>query len=262
VATPDTDPDDPTRWGVLASALSGRTLQVAPVGSGEPAWTDGNTVFVATDTGTRVQLQALIVQAALLAAGSLNPDVVRKLARRPAVTRRYLAVEGHRALAAIEPLLPRFVRSLIDPDLASRTDSPTASLASALGRETIPDPPHSFGTIRTRRLVASIERAAASPAIREQSAREQREDVPAALDGAEDDFATDLFSSPAGGGGVFGRLLSRMLATVRRLESGGLPAGDARSRWTRGGTRGSDVPLSTERARSTDAARNESRTTK
>ena len=72
------------------------------------------TVFVDADTSTRDQLEALAVQASLLAAGSLEPDVVRRLTRRPALARRYLAVEGHRALAANEHLLPLRVRSLID----------------------------------------------------------------------------------------------------------------------------------------------------
>ena len=100
------------RLGLLASAISGRALQVAPGEPGEPAWTDGRVVFVDADTSTREQLEAVAVQASLLAAGSLEPDVVRRLTRRPALARRYLAVEGHRALAAIEDLLPPSVRSL------------------------------------------------------------------------------------------------------------------------------------------------------
>ncbi len=74
--------------------------------------------------------------------------VVRKLVRRPALARRYLAVEGHRALAANDDLLPLGVRSMIDLDLAARTDSPAGSLRLAAGRGDIADPPPSFGVIR------------------------------------------------------------------------------------------------------------------
>ena len=40
------------------------------------------------------------MQASLIAAGSLDPDVVRPLVRHPRLARRYLAIEGHRALVA------------------------------------------------------------------------------------------------------------------------------------------------------------------
>ena len=99
------------------------------------------------------QLESVTVQASLLAGGGLEPDVVRKLVRRPALAKRYLAVEGHRALAANEELLPYPVRSLIDLDLATRADSPAASLAVAGGQK-IADPPPSFGVIKARSLLA------------------------------------------------------------------------------------------------------------
>ena len=96
------DDDGPQRLGLLASALAGRTVAVASGGRGEPAWTDGITVFVDAAESPRRQLESVTVQASLLAGGGLEPDVVRKLVRRPALAKRYLAVEGHRALAANE----------------------------------------------------------------------------------------------------------------------------------------------------------------
>src|SRR5262245_4387011 len=91
--------DSPGRLSLLASAISSRALQVMPGEAGEPAWTDGRLIFVDASTTRRRQVEAVAVQASLLAAGSLDADVVRRLTRRPAVARRYLAVEGHRALA-------------------------------------------------------------------------------------------------------------------------------------------------------------------
>jgi hypothetical protein len=93
---------------------------VAPSEPGEPAWTDGRVIFVDADTRTRDQLEAIAVQSSLLAAGSLEPDVVRRLRRRPALARRYLTVEGQRALAANEPLLP----------WAALSDRPISQLAA------------------------------------------------------------------------------------------------------------------------------------
>jgi nitric oxide reductase NorD protein len=228
------------RLSLLASALSGRNLQVAAGERGEPAWTNGATIFVDADTSTRDQLEALAVQGSLLAAGSLEPDVVRRLTRRPALARRYLAVEGHRALAANEPLLPLRVRSLIDRTVAARGDSPAASIAVALSRETIADPPDSFGAIRARDLLASDHRGDASATTREHGWRQQQDQVLVELEEDESDevdTAVDPFSSPVGGGGALGRLLQRMLRMVRSLD-GGPPGVDAPTHGTRSGRRG------------------------
>ena len=240
------------RFDLLASAIAGRALKVAPAKPGEPAWTDGSAVFVDARLGARDQLRALAVQACLIAAGSLAPGVLRRLSRRPALARRYLAIEGHRALAAIEDLLPHSLRSLIDSDLASRSDSPTASLASALSREAIPDAPPCFGAIRARELLASIERADRTPTAPEHGLRAQGEQVPGEL--AEDDgAAADLFSSPVGGGGALGHLLQRMLTAVRQLDGGGPPGIDAPTHRTRAGARSGNAVLSTGPAGSTEA---------
>ena len=45
------------RFSLLASALAGRALQVAPGEPGEPAWTDGSRVFVDADRSARDQLE-------------------------------------------------------------------------------------------------------------------------------------------------------------------------------------------------------------
>src|SRR5262249_20836100 len=176
----------PGRLGLLASAISRHALQVAPGEPGEPAWTDGRVGFVDARISRREQVAAVAVQASLLAAGSLDTDVVRRLTRRPALARRYLAVEGHRALTAIENLLPPSVRSLIDSDLAARADSPAASLAAALSREAIADPPDSFGAIRARHLLKSIGRAESSATTPQHVPREQRNQV-LAEPGEDDD---------------------------------------------------------------------------
>ena len=138
-----------------------------------------------------------------------DPDVVRRLTRRPALARRYLAVEGHRALAAIEDLLPPSLRSLIDFDVAARADSPAASLASALSREAIADPPECFGAIRARPLLASIQpRRRLGGDARARSARAAQPGAGRARTRTRTTTAPPRisFSSPVGGGGALGRL--------------------------------------------------------
>jgi nitric oxide reductase NorD protein len=254
-------PAEPTttlgRWSLLGSAIAGRPLQVARCEPGESAWTDGRAVFVDGDASTREQVDALVVQASLLAAGSLDPDVVRRLKRRPALAHRYLAVEGHRALATIEDFLPPSVRTLVDAAVAARADSPTASLAAALSRETIAEPPPSFGAIRVRRLLASQDHADDSATTTgPQVPEEQRNQALVELAEDEDDDGTgaELFSSPVGGGGALGRLLQRMLVSVRQLHGGGPPGTDAPTHRTRTATRRSYTVSATPMAESLEGA--------
>src|SRR5262245_59336062 len=256
--------ESPGRLSLLASAISGRALRVAAGEPGEPSWTDRRVVFVDAGIGTREQVEAVAVQASLLAAGSLDADVVRRLTRRPALARRYLAVEGHRALAAIEDLLPPSVRSLIDSEVAARADSPAASLAAALSREAIADAPDTFGAIRARHLLTSSSRADGSATMRQGVPREQRNRVLAELAEEDDDGAgADLFSSPVGGGGAVGRLLGQLLEVVRRVNGAGSPGADAPTHRMRAGTRaGSNAVVSTGTARTVADAAVERRGTK
>src|SRR5689334_10968585 len=106
-------PDAVARFGLLASAIARRPLQVRPGEPDEPPWTDGKVVFVDVNQGARAQLEALVVQASLLAAGSLDRDIVQRLGRREKLAKRYLTVEGHRALSTVEPLLPPSLRPLL-----------------------------------------------------------------------------------------------------------------------------------------------------
>jgi hypothetical protein len=246
------DPGDgPQRLGMLASALAGRTVAVAPADPGEPAWTDGNTVFIDASTCAGRQLESVTVQASLLAGGGLEPDLVRKLIRRPALARRYLAVEGQRALAANEELLPFPARSLIDLDLAARADSPAGSLAVATGRDAIDDPPGSFGVIRPRNLLSTHaaaqrwEPGVHAPRRESQKALAELED---ATDEPDDEDVMDPFSSPVGGGGAAGNLLARLMSRVRQLSGGGPPGADSPTHRSHKGIRGAGAVTSTASA--------------
>ncbi|WP_369809762.1 nitric oxide reductase activation protein NorD [Parafrankia sp. EUN1f] len=221
--------------------MAGRTLRVVATDGDEPPRTDGVTVFVNPAAGTRRRLEMLAVQASLLASGSLEPGLLRELARRRALVGRYLLIEGHRALAANEDLLPPSLRSLIDRDVAALADSAAASLAAARSGLTTGDPPESFGTIDARRLLASHARAASVASVHGIAARRQagHRDL-AELPGEDDDPAMvlDLLASPVGGGGAVGRLLSRMFAAARSSGGDGPVGADTATHRSRAGIRG------------------------
>jgi nitric oxide reductase NorD protein len=239
------DDDGPQRYALLASALAGRTIAVASGGRGEPAWTDGITVFVDPDESPSRQLEAVTVQASLLAGGGLGQDIVRKLVRRPSLARRYLAVEGSRALVVNEDLLPYPVRSLIDFALAIRADSPAASLELAGGQK-ISDPPASFGVIKPRNLIAAHASAAQADGEGTHHARRNPSKELAEIDddGVHADDG-DPFSSPVGGGGAIGKLLQGLLSRVRQLNGSGPPGADTPTHRSDKGIRGAGMVTST-----------------
>ena len=237
--------------GMFASALAGRPVAVAPLDSGEPSWTDGQIVFVDPLARPRANLESVAVHASLIAADSLAPDVVGALVRHPRVARRYLAIEGHRALAAISDLLPGVLNSLADPEMASRSDSPASSLSIASGKDALDDPPAEFGVIRAKKVVAANGRAATQ--VDHESAghaprRESKEALEELDDGEVDDTDDpDLFTSPVGGGGFIGKWLKKMLSSARKSggSGGGPPGADSPTHRTNSANRGAYAVSST-----------------
>jgi nitric oxide reductase NorD protein len=220
--------------GMLASALAGRPVAVAELQPGEPTWTDGHTIYVDPSARARAKLEAIAVQASMIAAGSLDPDVVRLLVHRPRLARRYLAVEGHRALVSNGDLLPSVLASVGNRAIASRSHSPAASLSIAAGRAAIDDPAPAFGVIRAGKVLAACSRVAG---LQEQAdsrhvprgrAAQELEERQELKDGEIDDSDDpDLFTSPVGGGGFIGKWLKKMLSSKRKKSrsSGGGPPG-------------------------------------
>ncbi len=210
---------------MLASALAGRAVAVAELPPGEPSWTDGQTIYV--DGSASGRLSAIAVQASLIAAGSLDPDMVRPLVRHPRLARRYLAIEGHRALVSNAALLPPVLASTADVDIARRSRSPAESLSIAAGRAPVGDTARGFGVIRAGKVLAACSRATeeqdeAQHVSRGRTGRELEELDDAQVDDSDD---PDLFSSPVGGGGFIGKWLKKMLSSARKTGSGGGPPG-------------------------------------
>jgi nitric oxide reductase NorD protein len=223
-------------------------MAVAEQQPGEPPWTDGQTVYLDGAASSRAKLEAVAVQASMIAAGSLDPDVVRPLVRHPRLARRYLAIEAHRALVSNADLLPRVLASLGDRDVASRSDSPATSLSLARGHAALEDPAPGFGVIRAAKVLAASSRSAElqdqeSPqhvprGRRNQTSAHELEELD---DGETDDSDDpDLFTSPVGGGGFIGKWLKKMLSSRRKSggSGGGPPGADTPTHRTNSANRG------------------------
>lgn len=254
------DADRLQSLGMLASALAGRPVAVAPLDPGEPSWTDGQTVYVDASAPTRANLESVALQASLIAAHSLAPDIVGALVRHPRLAKRYLTIEGHRALAANADVLPGVLSAMADPDTANRSDSAEVSLTIASGSEALADAPSGWGVIRARKVLAAGSRAA-DQVDHETAAHVPRRDSKEALeeldDGEVDDSDDpDLFTSPVGGGGFIGKWLKKMLSSARKTGGGGggPPGADSPTHRTNSANRGAFAVSSTATASAEDVA--------
>ncbi|NTY60808.1 nitric oxide reductase activation protein NorD [Mycolicibacterium sphagni] len=254
------DDDRLARLAVIASALAGHVVVVAPAESGAPPWTDGQSIFVDPAAAQRDIIEAIAVQASLIAADSLEVDIVKTLTRNRKVAARYLAVEGNRALLANADILPGTLASLADTAVAGRSHSAAQSLAIAIGSAPIADAPAHFGVLRPKQLLAGIGRAANAVdrntighVPRSQGKRELEDLDDGELPTGDDD--PDMFTSPVGGGGFIGKWLKKLLSSTRAGSSGGGPPGaDSPTHRTNSANRGAKAVSSSASAATEDGA--------
>jgi nitric oxide reductase NorD protein len=214
---------------ILASAIAGRSVEVAPAAPAARTWTDGRTIFLEPGVDRRDRLRLLAVQASLLAGGSLEPELVAALRGRRGLAARYLAVEGHRALAANDQALPRWMHPMIDHGVAARLDAPSDSLDLAR-RDRGLVPAWAFGAVDARRVTGAGDPRPPSDPLDPGpgAAHAEVADLEELEDAGDDgpDLGTTL-SSPVGGGGPVGRLLARLLRPTRNRDGGGDPGADS-----------------------------------
>lgn len=244
---------------LLASVFAGRTVAVTENEPGQQAWTDGDTVYLDPAVPPAQRLTQLAVQASLIAAGSLAPDVMAALVRKPRVTQRYLAVEGRRALRENAHLLPACLSDLVaGADREPRSDSTASSLELAASNVELAEVSADFGILRPKEIVAAGRRAAAgldrdsAGHVPRQPGRKELEELD---DGEPDDTGgPDLFTSPVGGGGFIGKWLQKLLSSARRSDDsgGGPPGADAPTHRTNSANRGARAVLSRASTGETD----------
>ena len=144
------DPNGPDRYRFLATHLVGRSVRIAWAESGMAAHTTGRTIFITPGRSCVQQRREVLVQAALLGAGSLDPPVVKALRRRRALARRYLALEARRVLAELPDPVVRIAE--LPRERVADTATAAESLAVARGRRPVAEPPDWFGVIEPSRL--------------------------------------------------------------------------------------------------------------
>ncbi|MFC8526141.1 nitric oxide reductase activation protein NorD [Nocardia sp. NPDC057227] len=167
---------------LLATYVAGRAVDVARAPAGESAHTTGSAVYVSADGSAAGQRREMLLQAALLGAGSLDGHLVRALRARPAAARRYLALEGSRVLAGLGAVLSETaVPGSYDPP---RTATAEESLALATGRAPVPDPPAWFGVIKPAKLLTKQPGAGGKATAKELRLEFDPIDMP---EGEEDD---------------------------------------------------------------------------
>lgn len=220
------DPQGPERFRLLASFVTGRSVDIAEAPAGH-AHTNGQIIFASAGSSTEQQRREVLLQSALLGAGSLDPALVKGLRARPGVARRYLALEGRRALADLARRLP--LAATLSTAGAPSTASAAESLELARGRGEVADPPDWFGVIKPTRLLST----SAGPGDRatDKDLRLQFSTVDAAEADDEQDEKDDdgpaeeskilkLFDNPLFNSEAVGDFLRKLLGTTKSSGSG------------------------------------------
>jgi Mg-chelatase subunit ChlD len=214
--------DDPSRFRLLASALGRRPLSVASAAQGQLASTNGTVVFVTAGAALDRQRREVMVQAALLGAGSLERDVGQALRGRPKTARRYLALEGRRVLAELAasvPAVPPFAWAGAGP----MTSSNAESLALAVGHVEVAPAPDWFGQIRPGQLLSEQVMAGGVPTERSLQLKLGPSDLPETDEDEEHEDVGKLlrlFQNPLTRSNLLSNLLANLLGLSRRPGEG------------------------------------------
>ncbi len=226
----DSDAPDPGRFRLLATSVAGRPLGVAEARTGEPPHTDGRLVFVSAGRPVSEQRREVLVQAALLGAGSLDHPRIRPLRGRPKLARRYLALEGHRVLTELAGRIP--LAAALCPRETATTATADESLELARSRSSIADAPAWFGAIRPSRLLGAPDGGpGARPGNDDLRLRFRPTDVPETEDDGDAEQGgrsriLELFASPLASD-TFSDFFHKLLGSSRSPGSGaGNGAGD------------------------------------
>ncbi|MHC9296164.1 nitric oxide reductase activation protein NorD [Mycobacterium sp. LTG2003] len=224
---------DLQQFRLLGTFIAERSIDVAPAPAGQPAYTDGRVVLLSAGRPEAEQRRELVLQCALLAAGSLDRGLVGTLRGRPSLTSRYLSLEGRRALAQAAARIP--LAGALCPDDRPVSAGPAESLALARGRGKVAAPPDWFGVIKPSLLLKSDDCSAG--AVSPQNLRLSFESNVLDDDGdgaepSEDSKILKLFEAPAFTAKGLAEFVRKMLGPSRSFgddQAGAeLPTGSVR----------------------------------
>lgn len=179
------DRDGPDRFRLLATFIAGRSVDVAEAAVGEPAHTNGQVIFVSAGATVTEQRREMLLQSALLGAGSLEPRLVKGLRARPSVARRYLTLEGRRVLAALAEHVA--LAADVCPDGEPGTVTADESLEMARSRTEVAEAPKWYGVIKPSRLLSTSAAPGAQATNKDLRLEFDLIDLPETEDDAEDD---------------------------------------------------------------------------
>jgi hypothetical protein len=229
----------PSRFRLLASFVAGRSIEIAQGLAGEAAHTNGHVIFVSAGSPIEMQRREVLVQSALLGAGSLHDHLVKSLRGRPSVARRYLAVEGHRVLAELAPRMPLAAALLLEraPIVATAVES----LELARGRTKLAEPPAWFGVIKPSQLRSATPGPRARAAGSELRLRLDLTSVPEPDDDDDTEHSAEskilkLFETPLANSRGLAEFLRKLFGNSR-AQGNDAPGGELRV----GSTRRSDA---------------------
>lgn len=200
------------RFRLLATHIAGRPVDIA---TAPEAHTNGRVVFVSDGASPERQRREVVLQSALIGAGSLQPALVRPLRARPALARRYLSVEGRRVLDELARTLP--LAAALSPG-HPETSSAAESLELARSRTRIAVPPDWFGVLKPSALLGA---PAESAAADEQDLHFTFERLPDDKNDEDDDGPAEesrilkIFDNPLFNSKTAGDFLRKLLGTSR-----------------------------------------------
>ncbi|HKV22228.1 MAG TPA: VWA domain-containing protein [Mycobacterium sp.] len=227
-------------------------MNIVEATAGAPAHTNGHTVFVSAAGSQARHRHEVLLQSALLGAGSLDAHMVIPLRGRPAVARRYLALEGRRALANLAGRVP--LAAALSLDANPCTASAFESLDIARGRTAVATAPDWFGVIRPSLLLSNgpTRGAEAGQGLELETADPTGDDDDAETEGSK---ILELFENPAMKSNALANFLRELFGNAR---SSGRNAAGAETNFgsiRRAHSAGPDAKPSPTRIRFTDDAK-------
>ncbi|WP_299695840.1 VWA domain-containing protein [Hydrocarboniphaga sp.] len=140
---------------LFATAVAGQPLTIVEARDGVGCL-DGSALRLAAGLTPDRQLLTVALHAALIGAGSLQPDVLRALRASNIACRRWLLIEGSRAARALGPLIPPRIARAIEALGIPAAESAAEALQLALGHRPLPVAPEWLGTLRPRLAAATM----------------------------------------------------------------------------------------------------------
>lgn len=210
-----------SKYQFLATAIAGRrvVLQLSE-DADQRACSDGQSITLPVSHAQNDTLCWLEIaaQASLIAAGSLEPQIMRHLIGKRNAQWRYLYLEAVRSRSLLADRLPvRFIDHVEWGAGEVMSDSAQDSLRLALQKRALPVPPAFFGTLRPLGILTRAFGNEGFATLGKHQQKNGLQDAPIGLEeipeyaAAQESKLLKFFSNPLFSGGPIADLLTRIL---------------------------------------------------